>query len=1611
MSQVPKSPFGDPAVSPFGGPVESTPSRFDGRTVKQDALESVINLLQQAPLTLNQQQTGPHPKTLPGLENSKLLPVDPNWRPEGPATPRSFAAETTTAAVRGVLDVTQSLAETAVGLIGGDEARRSLGRIVPYGPQPSSDSFANELGGFASVALTGPLAGSQSYVDVANRTEGNQFSALNAGVLSAAFSVLPAEGLAKTLPGVSKVIATLGRGKASKFVTKTVVESLANGTANVAQAQVEEAIARLGGATQREVNSTSAFVAGALGSLPFVGVREFAGRRALTRVRNELKRTGLMTDHELTLVGDRPELLQAISIARNQNMHVQIEQLTVQGKPKLTPDGLPDLKFTVTPDLVTQQEKALMGHAEPFIDALRQWRAKGGSYEINDPRVPWLAFPASRSAGLFKPPSELAKSASVQNRIAKVQRQALDRLLLLRTGLTALDLPQRVRLASRLDAEMLERITTLQGKDNDNGRGVRRKAQKVIDSLPPEQQVDVSAALNKALDLVAERFPHESQVGTMDRLIEAIDDGDVQLGGQAREGLVALRDRMLSGNPGYKPWGDRVRLAQAELRAVLEKVSDHELLAHRKRISELAGELPDDYRADLLDRAIKARDVNEMKAVVEGVSQAQNEYLRKTGISGIVDTVTKVGRNPRRDEVFGLLKKLEQAGVKPKVKVVNGKVEEAGAASAKPSAGPETIKAPAVKFEGKVYSQGNSHPEVLQNIVGERFGRTTALQMFLRDRATLTEMAKQTEQKGGKEVPSERALAAELTLKLLDLPDSANGFVTSNDRLLSRAEAGKLVGQAQALSVDLPVPGPVEPTKPKPGDPILVTSKKSGYVRVDAEVLQARLESLTTTQLKLLHDDILGLVRKGELEKGLYKRLLKGDLSEDAQQATRELGVHKDQSQVAERADKYLHVTKMAVDPVMIEAHLEQISRGDKQSKLYSILHGDLAEPYQRHLDNQAQRDRALDAAVRQHLGIDASGPLGKYKLFKYFNETLDTGVRRGHAMSLYALEGDVGRARDLETFGGVDERGNSLDLDAIEGLSDADRAFVDAVKDGFVNNPYMNKGFRNLILLTGKPVQLIKGWFPSVRHPEKIKLDADFATFSERLLKEIDPLKDRAENATGPFDIQDFYSTVLNITDKLSLYGELGREMFRAESLVSNEGFQQQWIRKFGKASYERLRLYLNNIHGNVGHNPTALDLVIDKAQAGWTVSKVGLNLWSAARQYFNFITLAADGTLRINDLAKAALGLRGFSKALRNEMLANSGLAYERFEGSHYLQNFLVQARDNRLPGKLSLLQHYAMFAQRGADRQVMTATWAAAKAQAAREGLTGQSLIDRTKQLFALASNRVQPTDNPLYATELEIQAKRSRLLRGALTFQREQNRIYNVVRRHVVAAVQQPTGANVAYAGRAVVLGVVANTMANLVVNELRGVVRAQVRTEDDRAIDAMSNLTGMYYLGGLPQTIAEGLIDSRKRHGGENLLSPIAQIASDVRSFALALGDAASAEGEVKSGVHRGESAQGRALYKALDSAVSVSSGLLGLPLWALWNEGKGVYRWTDDQLRLMTYFEAEIRQLKAQGSSPRLDQLELVRKRINEVHARRAKGLDPSTARREIESLLRTVVR
>lgn len=781
-------------------------------------------------------------------------------------------------------------------------------------------------------------------------------------------------------------------------------------------------------------------------------------------------------------------------------------------------------------------------------------------------------------------------------------------------------------------------------------------------------------------------------------------------------------------------------------------------------------------------------------------------------------------------------------------------------------------------------------------------------------------------------------------------------------------------------------------------------STKTGRQYIDPLVLKNKLRKLSTEELENLTQDIKRLVRRGQMEQGLYAKYLKLQTDIDVPESLEQIRKYQDLSQAEVTAELPLHLAKVTFDPVSVEGWLWQLSDANPDLPLYKILVSDIEDSWRTVQHHYARTRKFLNDRVKTHLGIDTSSIFGELKFLGYLNKKLNGKVTRAEAMWAYALLTDSGR-REVLIRDGVSIRGQTYtDIAEIVGLlTKQDMDFVVATKEYFRNNAFVERAFANMEFFTGTSPQRADGWFTSRRVLKEMKPSQTFADFELELVKEVDALKARSEDAGAPFRLDGGYlSAFYRVADRLALYGESGRKLYRAERLVGSTEFRDAFVRKFGKSRYDSVVMYLSNNRGLLGSVDSTINKAVSQLVVARNTSRLALNVFSALKQAFGLITAQGDNLLTQTAIPKALAEGAGFSTAVDKRMFDWSGFTYMRLSAGRYAEQLILTGVETATP-RFAALQEMGLILQRKMDQATLRVLWRAAEIDAEALGLKGRQARDYVQQTFEKLVTRNQTSNSPIYATELELTAKRHPALLGVLSFKRELNRNYNTVRRHVVTAIKNPSKENLQAAGRSIFWNLVVNTTAEMTVNTLKlaayGSTAYASKNTTDWGVEALTSLAGRWYLAGDVVEIFNSFRTTGPNTAAERQLGPI--VSTTMEAFKAAYYTAAAVEAGkepetnyVTTGINRGRSKSEVAIEKAVDNAMSALGGVSALPFWALWVQGKGLYNWTRDDYRLMVNLEREQESLRRdpEVNAWRLKEIQDLRDKVMKVHRDREAG-------------------
>ena len=1131
-------------------------------------------------------------------------------------------------------------------------------------------------------------------------------------------------------------------------------------------------------------------------------------------------------------------------------------------------------------------------------------------------------------------PETLTDNLRIRDAIAKQQKLFAEKFAVLADG-TRLTGPEAFVAGRITEQKLIDRVDALLKRDDNSINGAKKQILREAKAkIKPDEAPGVITQLEKAIGELTKKTAKLTQRETIVRLLEVAQNPKTKtkFSLQSIKLLKDIKSRIIS-DPKSRPWSQRAQDKLREIESLVPLLTERAKLGEqtRARVREMAQDLPDDMRARLLDKVIRAKSAGELGAVVKQVGEAIRKDQLDVAKESIVGNVKLLKSNLEREAGKDLVKKY--LGEQKKV---------------------ETVRL--YRGNRKTGDEGN-------------ISYTTSLEGIAR--------------------PFAKAYGGDITyidIPKADLDKYRAGPGSTKDEYIVTPELAKTAKKLDEAKNSA--------TSSNPGNvPVFSISPETGQESILIPGLKSQLSKMDLDQLKLLDKELTAVVRRGQIERGLYNDVDGFINQETIERATKELSTYNGKGELSQKLDTVKSVGQQVVDPVSIEGWLYLLAQGNENAEIYKQVVGRHIEAYSRAEGHSAEARKFLARKTKEILGFDPDSSLQNYKLLKYLEERLPNGIERQEAMWAYAMLGDAGRAEAIKRDG-IRARRKSFDLDeSIKLLSDRDKKFVDETKKYLSNNYFIEKAMDEYSLVTGSEIERSpSGFFTSRRDrtlaPSELEKESSHIAFA----RVTDALKARTEFAGTPFDLTGGYlSAYHSYIDSVARYAEMNRGLLQAERLLLSPKFQNSFINKFGQARHEEMLRYLKNIHGFLGRDLSALDSFISNMTALRAAGRVTGSIKSFARQHLSFLTQLGDNVLDAKALAKAVTEGSYFNSRIGKTMRDESGMAYMRLSAGKFLENQLVLGQ-RKLSPKLSFLQEKSFFLQHFADDHMLRVYWRAAEIMAKEKGLTGREARNFIRSKFELALQRGQSSASPLFTTNLELEAKSRPGLRAVISLRRELNRTYNIVRRHVGRAIQQPTAENVAQAAKALMFAGVSNTLADVAITSSWLVATGLPAYDSTKFLSkSLSNLTGNFYLiGDLYNMFTFGDVTGT--------LSPAAvvveglQAAEHMYNFYSTEPDEKGNPQMIRSGINRGRDKTDVELEKALDKFFSASS--LGVPFWAIWTQSKQMYNWKREDFRLMVQFEQTRAKLNL---DPELNKNEIKRldktsQKISEIHERRRTG-------------------
>lgn len=718
--------------------------------------------------------------------------------------------------------------------------------------------------------------------------------------------------------------------------------------------------------------------------------------------------------------------------------------------------------------------------------------------------------------------------------------------------------------------------------------------------------------------------------------------------------------------------------------------------------------------------------------------------------------------------------------------------------------------------------------------------------------------------------------------------------------------------------------------------------------------------------------------------------------------------------------------TAQLIDQVTYDGFVWQLARANPDQPLYQILSNGLRLGWRNKQKWFRQGEESMIKAIRDHLGMDWT----KRPFQRYISEEIDvpgTGrMTREEAMKLYALSTDDQVRQNLPNASVQLARQPARklqvqDLDNVSSaLTDRERGFVDSVK-AFWRGPIWHAIQNTHRQIKGFDLHPIRGYEPVRREAldDAEELFNAWHKFERQTLDNLNLQKARTGGDKRAYVVKGFITDYLDHLEQASRYASLAIPVRDAQSLLNNKDLRSAITSRYGKHGLDFIEQGIRHVMGFKHDKRSLIDNNITALARNFAASRLVFNVGSAAKQYFALLTNLADDVNSDRALMQALRENALFDRQIRERMEALSPEAYHRFNHS-FISQLFSGGLGARKKGFWTDLQEKGFVLQRTADKQTLSALWRASEIDVAREmgldpskaiaGRAGRQFTERVTDKFETALAREQATDNPTQLSWFDMRARESPVWRLGTLFRRELNRVYNTMRRPVVEAIQNPSQATFQKAAKAVLTLGPALMVGEHLINEGRDVIlsggrkdRPGIHPAGDHALQLMEGMVGRLYGVGNAAGFISQMARGNKLFAAERLNSPIG-------SFGMAAWRAGSQitetayrmNGErIEQGVRRGMTNTTQEVMKTIEKSLDFA-GFLGVPLWAIANQSRRLYEWTETDIAKMVNFERELRRLKdeledATGSKKRrlrtkVQRMEGANSRINSIHRSYEKG-------------------
>jgi len=381
--------------------------------------------------------------------------------------------------------------------------------------------------------------------------------------------------------------------------------------------------------------------------------------------------------------------------------------------------------------------------------------------------------------------------------------------------------------------------------------------------------------------------------------------------------------------------------------------------------------------------------------------------------------------------------------------------------------------------------------------------------------------------------------------------------------------------------------------------------------------------------------------------------------------------------------------------------------------------------------------------------------------------------------------------------------------------------------------------------------------------------------------LKDMGIFKDRV-GGLQPLLMRGFFDAYYAHVNKVSSYAALSLRIRQMRALLGHPTLSQALVQGKKQTETQYLMTWLDDVEALGRSDVGEYRKIMNWLRRKQYVKNLGLNIKTSFKQVPSFWLAQAE--IDVKYLRKGAVGNPWDPEIIREIEWESSWLRM-RFRGSrvglvgptvdtHSLERFVT--------GKTSGILEKTMWPLHKGDQAAIVGIWRAVKLEGQDKGLSGQALLDYTRERAEHIISKTQPVWDPVHQSGLARRAHTdwSAALRTLYSSQTNQN--WNIVRRANWRFKNGKASKGKVFATWANVI--IMNALAMSAINEIFAFImrgfRLRRKEEDrdllDYAVEFVGNIARMFYGADLAANTIEVAVDMAKGDQAWEKTDPVEQ---------------------------------------------------------------------------------------------------------------------------------------